>query len=92
MQELGVDFEERLYDREPFSEAELKKLIGTRPVEDFINPRSVPYKELGLAGRRVSKSEFIRLVRKDPNLLKRPLVVRGATYLFGLPPEGYEKL
>lgn len=92
MQELKVEFEERLFDKEPLSEAELKQLIGTRPVEDFINPRSTPYKELGLAGRRISKSQFIRLVRKDPNLLKRPLVVRGTTYLFGLSPAEYEKL
>ena len=87
-----MEFEERLYDKEPLSEAELNKLIGARPVEEFINPRSTPYKELGLAGRRLSKSEFIRLVRKDPNLLKRPLVVRGRTYLFGFSPADYESL
>lgn len=92
MQELGVDFEERLYDKEPLSVSEWTKLLGTRPVEDFINPRSTAYKELGLAGRRVSRSEFVRLVRKDPNLLKRPLVVRGRTYLFDLSPAEYEKL
>lgn len=87
-----MPFEERFYDKEPLSEGELAALIGSHPVENFINPRSTPYRELGLAGRRISKSEFIRLVRKDPNLLRRPLVVRGRTYLFGLAPAEYEKL
>jgi len=87
-----VEFEERLYDKDPMSQAELARLIGNRPVEEFINPRSTPYRELGPAGRRLSKKHFIRLVQKDPNLLKRPLVVSGRTYLFGLSPAGYEKL
>jgi len=87
-----VDFDTRHYDREPLSAAEWRALIGQYPIEEFLNPRSGAYKELGLAGRKLSRTEFIRLVQKDPNLLRRPLVVKGKRYLFGLSPEAYRKL
>lgn len=92
MQEEKIDFETRYYDREPLSTREWEELVGERPVGDFLNPRSGPYKELGLKDRKLTRAEFIRLVRTDPNLLKRPLVVKGSRYIFGTDPEAYRSL
>ena len=79
-------------DKEPLSAAELAKLIGTREVADFLNPRSTPYKALGLGTRSVGKAEAIRLIRQDVNLLKRPLVVAGRRIIFGLDEQAYREL
>jgi arsenate reductase-like glutaredoxin family protein len=92
LQELGVEHEVRWYDKEPFTQAELKRLIGKRLVDLFLNPRSTPYRKLGLADQKVTKTRFISLMLDDPNLLKRPLLVRGTRYIFGLDRETYRSL
>ena len=92
MQDLGVEFEWRDFVKNPLSKAELEKLIGNRPVEKFLNPRSTPFKELGLKGKKVSKNQAVPLMLKDMNLLKRPLLVKGNKYIFGLDEEAYRNL
>jgi arsenate reductase-like glutaredoxin family protein len=92
LQELGVDHDVRWYDKEPFTKPELERLIGPRPIDLFMNPRSTPYRKLGLAGQKVTKTRFIRLLLEDPNLLKRPLLVRGQKYVFGLDRDAYGSL
>lgn len=92
MQDLGVDVHWRNYDKEPLTEKELSALIGSRPVEQFLNPRSPSFKALGLKGKKVSKTQAIKLMREDVNLLKRPLLVKGSTYIFGLDEAAYRKL
>ena len=92
MQEAVPNIEFRLYDKEPFTEAELSRIVGKRPVSDFLNPRSTPYKELGLANKSVTKAEFIKLMRTDPNLLRRPMVIQGTRYIFGVDEDAYKDL
>jgi arsenate reductase len=92
LQELNVDFTWRNYDKEPLSRAELEKLIGTRDLTPFINPRSTPYRELGLKDKKIGKAKAISLMLEDMNLLKRPLVVKGARYIFGLDEAAYREL
>ena len=83
---------QRFYDKEPFTTLELGKLIGSRPIGDFLNPRSPAFKKLGLAERKVTKKEGVRLILEDINLLRRPLVVRGTRTIFGFDPEAYKTL
>ena len=92
MRELGVAVEWRDYDKDPLSKKELESLIGAKPVDDFLNPRSTPYRELGLKGKKVSKSKAISLMLEDMNLLKRPLIVKGSRYVFGFSEDDYRKL
>ena len=39
-----------------------------------------------------SKKEAIDLMMQQPNLIKRPVLVRGSTVIFGFDREAYEKL
>ncbi len=89
---LGVEFDWRDYGKHPFTAAELKALIGRRKVTDFINPRSTPYRNLGLADSKLSKSQAVDLLLEEVNLLKRPLLVVGADYLFGFDRRRYEEV
>ena len=59
---------------------------------DFLNPRSTPYRKLGLGDRKVSKAEAIRFICSDVNFLKRPIVVKGRTYVSGMDEEAYRGL
>lgn len=92
MQELGVEVEWRNYDKEPFTVSELEKLLKDQPLGSFLATRSPSYKALGLAGRKISRSRAIQLIQKESNLLKRPLVVKGSTYIFGLNEDAYRRL
>lgn len=88
----GIDHEWRDYGKERFTRAELDALIGSRSFAEFINPRSTPYRALGLGDRSLSRDEALRLILSDPNLLKRPLLVRGKLYVFGFDKAAYAKL
>lgn len=61
-------------------------------VEAVLNPRSPAYKDLNLGARTVSKAEAIALIEKDPNLMRRPLVLSKGKAVFGYAPAEYEKL
>lgn len=65
------------------SKAELEKLIGQRDLADFLNPRSTPWRKLGLKDQKITKKRAIELMLEDMNLLKRPLLMKGKTFVFG---------
>lgn len=79
-------------EKEPLTLAELKKLIGARPIQEFVNPRSTPYRTLGLKDRKLTKTETLQLLLDEPNLIRRPIVVKGARYIFGFDREAYREL
>ena len=83
MQSKKVDFEEREYGKNPFSEKELRELIGSDPIEPFLNTRTPLYREQNMKQKPPSKDEAIKLMLKDPNLLKRPVIVKGTKTLTG---------
>jgi len=39
-----------------------------------------------------SRAEAIQLMAKEPNLIRRPLIVRGKQVIFGFDEEAYRKL
>jgi arsenate reductase len=83
--ELGAELDERDYTKQPLSEAELKSLfddVGHDP-RDFLNPRSPGYKQMGLADKKLTASEAIKLMARDPNLIKRPILIVGKTLVAG---------
>jgi len=83
LQSKKVDFEEREYGKNPFSEKELRELIGGDPIEPFLNTRTPLYRERNMKQKPPSKDEAIKLMLKDPNLLKRPVIVKGRKKLTG---------
>jgi arsenate reductase len=83
LQSNKVDFEEREYGKNPFSEKELREIIGDEPVENFLNTRTPLYRAKNMKQKPPSKDEAIRLMLKDGNLLKRPVFVKGKKKLTG---------
>ena len=76
--------------KEPPSRELLEKLIDEDRLEDFLNTRSPAYKEMNVGARKLTKKQAIDLMMKEPNLIRRPLVVAGRKAVFGFKPDEYE--
>lgn len=92
MLELGAELESRDLDKQPLSEKELDDLIGTRDYKTVLNSRNELYRERDMSVKTPSRAEAIRLMSKNPNLIKRPVVVRGDQMVLGLNEAAYRKL
>jgi Spx/MgsR family transcriptional regulator len=78
--------------RERPSRELLERLIDEDNLRDFMNVRSPMYKEMGLAERKLTKSQAIDLMLEEPNLMRRPLLVRGNQAVFGFDAERYDEI
>ena len=62
---------------------ELDQLIGSRNHEAFLNTRNGLYREMGMKSNPPSRDEALRLMSENPNLIKRPLTVKGSSIVLG---------
>jgi Spx/MgsR family transcriptional regulator len=92
LQAKKVAFEEREYGKNPFTETELRDLIGDEPVANILNSRNALYRERNMKQRPPSKEEAIKLILKEQNLLKRPVIVKGKKKLLGFNESEVAKL
>ena len=92
MLELGAELESRDLAAERLTEAELDALIGQRDYKEFLNPRNELYRAQNMKERPPSRAEAIRLMAKEPNLIRRPLVIRGSQMILGFDEEVYKEL
>jgi arsenate reductase-like glutaredoxin family protein len=90
--DLKLDFDSRDLDNPPLSESELDKLIGARDYKDFLNTRNDLYRERDMAQKPPTRSEAINLMSKTPNLIRRPLLVRGSQIIIGFDEAAYRIL
>ena len=81
--DLGAELDERDYAKAPLSAAELKQLFAGRDPREFLNQRSPAFKAMNLAGKPLTPDQAIALMAKDPNLIKRPIVVAGKQIIAG---------
>ena len=89
---MGAELESRDLDKERLSEAELEDLIGKRDYKEFLNPRNELYRTRNMKEHPPSRSEAIQLMAKEPNLIRRPVVIRGSRMVLGFDEEAYRKL
>ena len=74
------------------TEAELDALIGDRDYELFLNTRNELYREKNMKESPPSRAEAIALMARNPNLIRRPIVVKGKQILLGFNPEEMRKI
>ena len=92
MLDLKLDFDSRDLDKQPLSESELDKLIGPRDYQQFLNTRNDLYRERNMAEKPPTRPEAVKLMSKTPNLIRRPLLVRGSQIIIGLDEAAYRIL
>lgn len=71
---------------------QLDALIGDRDYKQFLNARNEMYRERGMKDNPPSRAEALKLMSENPNLIKRPLLVKGDRVLFGFNADEWEEL
>jgi len=92
LQELNIDFTSRDLDKERLSESELDQLIGQRDYKGFLNSRNELYRTRNMAEHPPTRSEALKLMAKEPNLIRRPLLIAGSQIVVGFDEAAYRKL
>ena len=89
---MGAELESRDLDKQRLTEAELEELIGNRDYKEFLNARNELYRTRNMKEHPPSRAEAIQLMAKEPNLIRRPVVIRGSQIVLGFDEEAYRKL
>ena len=92
LEKLGADLELRNLDTERLSEAELERLIGERDHRQFLNTRNELYRTRRMKNKPPGRADAIKLMAKNPNLIRRPVVIRGEQVLLGYDESALRKM
>jgi arsenate reductase-like glutaredoxin family protein len=84
-----VDLEERDINKQPPTRDFLEQHVDPDHFLDFVSTRSPVFKQRPLPK---SRKEAIDLMMQQPNLIKRPILVRGKSAIFGFDKDKYAKL
>jgi arsenate reductase (glutaredoxin) len=76
-------------NKEPPPREFLEKHIDADHFLDYVSTRSPVWKERPLPK---SKKEAIDLMMENPNLIRRPIMIRGSKVIFGFDKEAYDRL
>jgi arsenate reductase len=90
--ENGVELDLRDLTAEPLSVKELDALIGDRDYKLFLNTRNEMYRERNMAEKPPGRAEALALMAKNPNLIRRPVVISGKKVILGYDEEGLKDL
>jgi arsenate reductase (glutaredoxin) len=91
LREKGIAFEETDLNRK-LTVAQLDKLIGDRDYKPFLNSRNELYRERGMKEHPPSRTEALRLMSENPNLIKRPILVSGSRIVLGFDEDAITEL
>ena len=78
--------------KERLTKAELDQLIGKRDYKKFLNPRNEVYRVRKMKDKPLSRAEAIKLMAQEPNLIRRPVVIRGGQLVLGYDEGALKKL
>lgn len=94
LKDRGVEFDAINYYETPLTAAQLRDLVdklGVSPRELLRKGEQV-YRDLKLGQREISDDELIKLMVENPDLIQRPIVVRGTKAVLCRPPGNVEEL
>lgn len=94
LKERGVEFEAVNYYERPVTTEELRGLLeklGVSP-RDILRKDEPVARSLGINRREVSDDELIQLMVENPDLIQRPIVVRGNRAVLARPVANIEEL
>ncbi|HEY5910729.1 MAG TPA: arsenate reductase (glutaredoxin) [Verrucomicrobiae bacterium] len=94
LKERGAEFEAINYYEIPLTAADLRVLLKKLGLtaREILRKDEPVAKQLGVGKKDFSDEELIALMAKHPDLIQRPIVVRGDRAVLGRPPENVEKL
>jgi arsenate reductase (glutaredoxin) len=89
LEERGIDFERVDFHVEPLREGQIRELVRKtgRPARDLFRASEQVYEDHHLADREPDDDEAIALMAAHPELMQRPVIVRGDRAVLGRPIE-----
>lgn len=88
LKENGVEPELRMYIDEPPTQKELSELLkklDIKPIE-LVRKKEKFYKE-NYKDKTLTKQEWLRVLSQNPNLIERPILIKGDKAVIGRPIE-----
>jgi|SRR5579871_3710888 len=92
MEKRGFKLRFRNLDKERLSVDELEKLIGANDYTKFLNTRNELFRRKKMKLRPPSRDEAVKMMAKEPNLIKRPVIVAGGHVVLGFDEKGIAHL
>ncbi|MGD0956495.1 MAG: ArsC/Spx/MgsR family protein [Candidatus Acidiferrales bacterium] len=92
MERRGFQLYFRDLAKDRLSSAELEKLIGRRDSMDFLNPRNETFRKKKMKDNPPSRKAAIQMMAKEPNLIRRPVIVAGGRVVVGFDENGIARL
>ena len=92
LEKRKVELELRDLGKDRLTVAELDELIGKRDHRMFLNTRNELYRTRKMGQNPPSRDEALQLMAGEPNLIRRPVVLRGADIVLGYDEEALSHL
>lgn len=93
MRNAGLDIEEVDYTKSGLTAATVEDIVARAgSVAAVLNTRHAVAKEHGWAEKPPSPAAFAKAVEKEPNLLRRPILIDGKRVIVGFDKPAYAKL
>ena len=87
-----MEIDEHDLGKDRLTADQLDVLIGPRNYLDFLNPRNELYRQRKMRENPPARDEALKLMAQEPNLIRRPIVIRGGQMVLGYDEEGLRKL
>jgi len=78
--------------KDRLSVAELDQLIGKQDHRKFLNTRNELYRTRKMSTNPPSREEALKLMAAEPNLIRRPVALRGSDMVLGYDEEALSRL
>ncbi len=92
LEKRKADLDLRDLGKDRLSVAELDQLIGKQDHRKFLNTRNELYRARKMSVNPPSRDEALKLMAAEPNLIRRPVVVRGSELVLGYDEEALKRL
>ncbi len=92
LEKRKVDLQLRDLGKERMTVQELGALIGKRDYRMFLNTRNELYRARQMGQNPPSREEALQLMAGEPNLIRRPVVLRGSEIVLGYDEEALKRI
>jgi arsenate reductase (glutaredoxin) len=92
MEHRGIPLDFRDLGKDRLTVDELETLIGERDYKEFLNTRNELYRQKNMKENPPSRSEAIRMMAAEPNLIRRPVLIAGGRIIIGFDEKGMASL
>lgn len=94
LEEAGVKYEEVSYYDTPLTVEDIKGLLKKLKMKprELMRTGEEIYKRLDLKNEGLTNDQLIRSMANNPDLIQRPIIVKGKKAVLGRPPENVREL